>query len=148
MNAGDWSLRIAELARREHCALVDLLLALAEFDRLGVYRQLGFPSLFDRQVAARFLQAFPEIAEPLRDGRLCVSSVPRLAKVMTEENRAEVMPRRTVVTVSQLLAPVDPAPVFVLPVGRDRTHPEGARPLSRRWRPGCTSRCHRHSWPC
>jgi len=47
MNAREWSLRIAALARSEHCALVDLLLALAEFDRLAVYRQLGFPSLFD-----------------------------------------------------------------------------------------------------
>jgi 5-methylcytosine-specific restriction endonuclease McrA len=168
MNAREWSLRIADLARREHCALVDLLLALAEFDRLGVYRQLGFPSLFDflhrevglsrgsayyRQVAARFVGEFPEIAEPLRDGRLCVSNVPQLAKVMTTENRAEVMPRffhrskreakqvvaeicpaevvprRTVVTVVPLLAPVEPAPVGVQLVERDRTHPEGARPV-------------------
>ena len=168
MNAREWSLRIADLARREHCALVDLLLALAEFDRLGVYRQLGFPSLFDylhrevglsrgsayyRQVAARLLQAFPEIAEPLRDGRLCVSNVPQLAKVMTKENRAtvmqkffhrskqeakqvvaemlpaEVVPRRTVVTVGPLLAPVEPAPVGVQLDELDRTHPEGARPV-------------------
>ena len=164
MNAREWSVRIADLARREHCALVDLLLALAEFDRLGVYRQLGFPSLFDflhrevglsrgsayyRQVAARFVGEFPEIAEPLRDGRLCVSNVPQLAKVMTSENRAEVMPRffhrskqvvaelrpaevvprRTVVTVGPLLAPVEPAPLGVQLVELDRTHPEGARPV-------------------
>ena len=108
MNARDWSLRIAALARREHCALVNLLLALAEFDRLAVYRQLGFPSLFDylsrevglsrgsayyRQIGARLLQNFPEVAEPLRDGRLCISNIVQLAKVMTEENRATVMPR-------------------------------------------------------
>ena len=168
MNAREWSLRIADLARREHCALVDLLLALAEFDRLAIYRQLGFPNLFEyllreaglsrgsafyRQVATRLLQDFPEVAEPLRDGRLCISNVPQLAKVMTEENRstvmqkffhcskqearqvvaemlpAEVVPRRTVVTVVPLLAPVEPAPVFVHPVERDLTRPEGARPL-------------------
>jgi hypothetical protein len=168
MNAREWSLRIADLARREHCALVDLLLALVEFDRLAVYRQLGFPSLFDflhrevglsrgsayyRQVAARLVEKFPEVVEPLRDGRLCISNVPQLAKVMSEENRgtvmtkffhcskqeakqvvaemlpAEVVPRRTVVTVGPLLAPVESAPVVVQPVELNRTHPEGARPV-------------------
>jgi hypothetical protein len=47
MNAREWSLRIADLARRENGALVDLLVALSEFDRLAVHRQLEFPSLFD-----------------------------------------------------------------------------------------------------
>jgi hypothetical protein len=168
MNAREWSLRIADLARREHCAIVDLLLALAEFDRIGVHRQLGFPSLFDylnrevglsrgsayyRQVAARLVGKFPEVVEPLRDGRLCISNVPQLAKVMTEENRAtvmrkffhcskqeakqvvaemlpaEVVPTRTVVTVGPLPAPVEPAHVVVQPVELDLTHPEGAKPV-------------------
>ena len=47
MNAHEWSSRIANLARRESGALADLLLALAEFDRLAVYRLLGFASLFE-----------------------------------------------------------------------------------------------------
>jgi hypothetical protein len=162
MNAREWSSRIAKLARREHSALVDLLLALAEFDLLAMYRQLGFPSLFDylhrevglsrgsayyRQVAARLVGKFPEVAEPLRDGRLCTSNIPQLAKVMTEENRGEVMtkffhcskeeakqvvaellpaevvPRRTVVTDCPLMAPVEPTPAAVQPVERDLTHP-------------------------
>ncbi len=167
MNAREWSLRIADLSRAENCSLVDLLLALAEFDRLGVWRQLGHASLFDflhrevglsrgsayyRQVASRLVGRFPEIAEPLRDGRLCVSNVPQLAKVMTEENRAtvvakffhcskqearqvvaeilpaEVVPTRTVVTVVPLLAPVES--VSVQPVEPDRTHPEEVRPAA------------------
>ncbi len=167
MNAREWSLRIADLARRESCSLVDLLLALAEFDRLGVHRQLGHASLFDflhrevglsrgsayyRQVACRLVGRFPEIAEPLRDGRLCMSNVPQLAKVMTEANRAtvvakffhcskqearqvvaeilpaEVVPTRTVVTVVPLLAPGEPGPASVQPVERDRNRPEPARP--------------------
>ena len=166
MNARDWSARIAGLAHREHSALADLLLAIAEFDELAVYRQLGFSSLFDflhreiglsrgsayyRQVGARMIRRFPEVEEPVRDGRLCITTVGELAKVMTEENRAvvlprffgcsreearqlvaemlpaEVVPRRTVVTEVPLLGPVGPAPVGVLPVGRDRTHPEGVR---------------------
>jgi hypothetical protein len=88
--------------------VVDVLLALAEFDRLGVYRQLGHASLFDflhkelglsrgmahyRLIATRLVERFPEVVEPLRDGRLCMSSVVELARVMTEENRAEVLPR-------------------------------------------------------
>jgi hypothetical protein len=162
MNAREWSSRIAELAHREHSALADLLLAVAEFDGQAVYRQLGFKSLFDflhreiglsrgsayyRQVGARMIRRFPEVEAPIRDGRLCVTTVSELAKVMTEENRdvllprffgcsreeakqlvaelapAEVVPRRTVVTEVPLLAPVGPAPVGVQPVGRDRTHP-------------------------
>jgi hypothetical protein len=49
-----------------------------------------------------------------------------LAKVMT----AEVVPRRTVVTEVPLRAPVEPAPVGVLPVGRDRTHPSRGVPAA------------------
>jgi len=36
---------------------------------------------------------FPEIVEPLRDGRLCLTTVIVLARVMTEANRHEVLPR-------------------------------------------------------
>jgi hypothetical protein len=169
MNAREWSARIAELAHREHAALADLLLAIAEFDELAVYRQLGFSSLFDflhreiglsrgsayyRQVGARMIRRFPEVEEPVRDGRLCITTVGELAKVMTEENRAvvlprffgcsreearqlvaemlpaEVVPRRTVVTEVPFVAPVEPALAGVLPVGRDRTHPGGDVPAA------------------
>jgi len=79
MNARKWSLRIADLLRRERVAVVDVLLALAEFDRLAVYRQLGHASLFDflhkelglsrgmahyRLVATRLVERFPEVVEP------------------------------------------------------------------------------------
>jgi 5-methylcytosine-specific restriction endonuclease McrA len=108
MNAREWSLRHAELLRAERGALADLLLSLAEFDKLALYRDLGFATLFDylhrelrlsrgsahyRQVATRLVVRFPEIVEPLRDGRLCLTTVILLARVMTEENRAEVLPR-------------------------------------------------------
>ena len=110
-------------------------------------------SAYYRQVAARLVGQFPEVVEPLRDGRLCISNVVQLAKVMTDENRAEVMPqffhcskeeakqvvaellpagvvpRRTIVTEVPLMARQDAAPVSVQPVGRIPTHPEGARPV-------------------
>jgi hypothetical protein len=108
MNAREWSLRIAELLRRERASVVDVLLALVEFDRLAMYRQLGHASLFDflhkelglsrgmahyRVTATRLMERFPEVVEPLRDGRLCISSVIELGKVITEANRAEVLPK-------------------------------------------------------
>src|SRR5512137_1264398 len=168
MNAHEWTSQIAALAHREHAALADLLLAIAGFDGAAAYRDLGFGSLFDflhreiglsrgsayyRQVGARMIRRFPEIEAPIRDGRLCITTVSELAKVMTEENRAEVLPRffgcsrqeakelvaelrpverpvvRTVVTEIPLpsaAARVQPetAPTIVQPVGRDQTHPE------------------------
>jgi len=108
MNAREWSLRHAGLLHAERGALADLLISLAEFDRLVAYRELGFATLFDylhrelrlsrgsahyRQVATRLVVRFPEIVEPLRDGRLCLTSVIVLARVMTEANRHEVLPR-------------------------------------------------------
>jgi hypothetical protein len=168
MNAREWSSRIAELARRENSALADLLLAVGEFDGQEVYRQLEFSSLFDflhreiglsrgsayyRQVGARMVRRFPEVEEPIRDGRLCITTVSELSKVMIEENRTDVLPRffglsrqeakqlvaelrpvdlvprRPIVTEIPLLAPMGSAPTIVQPVGRDRTHLDRGMPL-------------------
>jgi len=108
MNAREWSRRHAELLCTERGALADLLLSLAEFDRLAMYRELGFASLFNylhrelrlsrgsahyRLVATRLVVRFPEIVEPIRDGRLCLTTVVVLARVLPDENRAEVLPR-------------------------------------------------------
>jgi hypothetical protein len=88
--------------------MADFLVALADFDRRRGWEALGHASLFAflhvelrlsnsaayyRQSAARLLQRFPELVEPLGDGRLCLSSTSELAKVLTDENRAEVTPR-------------------------------------------------------
>src|SRR5512137_199735 len=108
IQARESSRRLADLLRREHVALADFLVALSEFDRAGAYRRLGFANLFDyllrelhisrgaahyRKVAARLVARFPEVVDPLRDGRLCLTSIVQLAKVMTEANRAEALPR-------------------------------------------------------
>ena len=162
--ARESTLRLADLLRREHAALADFLVALADFDRQRLWLRLGFASLFDflhrelglsrgaahyRKVAARLVQRFPEIVEPIGDGRLCLSSILALAKVLNETNRAEaiprffhcskeeanavaaeilpaaVIPRREVVTLHPaplpaLVAP--PAPIH--PDEREVTHPE------------------------
>jgi 5-methylcytosine-specific restriction endonuclease McrA len=99
---------LAALLRAERSAAADFLLALSAFDRHRGWEPLGHASLFAflhvelglskggaffRQTAARLLQRFPEIIEPLRDGRLCITTVVELARVLTEANRAEVLPR-------------------------------------------------------
>jgi hypothetical protein len=106
--ARDLSLHLAQLLRREHDAMADFLIALADFDRDRLFVQLGYNSLFVflhrelglskgaayyRKTAAELVQRYPEIIEPLRDGRLCLSSVTALAKVITPENRDDVLPR-------------------------------------------------------
>ncbi len=88
--------------------MADFLLALADFDRKKVWRELGHTSLFyflnrelklskgaaqNRKTAAELIQAFPEVETALREGHLCLSTVNEVAKVLTPENRAEVLPR-------------------------------------------------------
>jgi 5-methylcytosine-specific restriction endonuclease McrA len=107
-NARDLASRLADLLHREHAAMADFLVALADFDRQRLWVGLGYTSLyyflhrelrlsagaaFHRKTAAELIQRFPGVVEPLRDGRLCLSSVVGLSKVMTAENMAELLPR-------------------------------------------------------
>jgi hypothetical protein len=88
--------------------MADFLVALADFDRNKLWRELGHTSLFyflhrelklskgaahNRKTAAELIQAFPEVEAALRAGDLCLSTVTEVAKVLTPENRAEVLPR-------------------------------------------------------
>jgi hypothetical protein len=88
--------------------MTDFLLALAEFDRSRLWVQLGHANLFDflhrelglsrgaahyRKVAAHLVQRYPEMVEPLRAGKLCITVVLELARVITPENSAIVLPQ-------------------------------------------------------
>jgi hypothetical protein len=88
--------------------MADFLMALADFDRRRLWVELGHPSLFSflrrelglsagaaqlRKTAAEILQKIPDLEGPLRDGRLCLSTVCVLADVLTAENQDEVLPR-------------------------------------------------------
>ena len=99
---------LARLLRREHEAAADFLLALADFDRRRGWERLGHASLFAfltrelglsnsaawyRQAAARLLPRFPSVEAALREGRLCLSVVGELSRVLTPENEPEVLPR-------------------------------------------------------
>jgi 5-methylcytosine-specific restriction endonuclease McrA len=108
MNAArDLSARLRQLLRQEQGAVADFLIALADFDRRQAWRELGHTSLFAylhrelglskgaafyKKTAAELLQAYPEVIEPMRDGRLCLSTVGELARVLTPENRDRVLP--------------------------------------------------------
>src|SRR5574341_789395 len=106
--ARDLAAHLASLLRREQGAMADFLLALADFDRQRLWQPLGYSSLFyflhralklsagaayHRKTAAELLQRFPAVVEPLRDGRLCLSSVVELSRVLTPENASEVLSR-------------------------------------------------------
>src|SRR5512138_107011 len=107
-SARDFADRLAMFLRREQGAMADFLLALAEFHDRRLWAPLGYTSLFyflhralklsagaayHRRAAAELLLRFPQVIEPLRNGRLCLSSVVELSKVMTAENAANVLPR-------------------------------------------------------
>jgi hypothetical protein len=100
--------KLVLLLRREHEAMADFLVALADFDASRRWAELGHASLFQflnrelrlslgaahyRKVAAELIQRVPAVVEPLRDGRLCFSTIIEAAKVVTAENWETVLPR-------------------------------------------------------
>jgi hypothetical protein len=108
MNARDLTNQLAALLRRERHAMADFLLALADFDRRRLWIELGHASLFSflrrelglsagaaqyRKTATELIQRHPEVEEALRSGKLCLSSLIELAKVVTPDNVSEVLPR-------------------------------------------------------
>ena len=124
--------RLGELAGREREVQVEFLLHLAEFDTRRAWAEEGYGSLWDyllrvlhlregaafRRIAAmRVLRRLPVIAEALRDGRLCLSTVAVLGPLLTEANVGELVARgayltkaeveRLVVTIQPRTAPKD-----------------------------------------
>jgi hypothetical protein len=99
---------LAELLRHERDALAEFLSALADFDRRRAWAELGHGSLFAflvkdlglsngaaayRKAAVELVQRFPQVLGHLRTGKLCLTTVFELSKVVTEENAAETIPR-------------------------------------------------------
>ncbi len=118
--------RLGELAGDERQVQVDFLLHLDEFDRRRAYLEVGFGSLWDyclqalhlregaagrRINAMRVLRRFPGLADALRDGRLCLSTLSLLGQVLTKENVEELVSRaafRTMAEVDHLVASLKP----------------------------------------
>jgi hypothetical protein len=149
MNANEYTVRLSDLLRRERDSMAEFLAELAEFDRLGFWSTLGYRNLFDylhrelglsagaahyRKVAADLVRRFPEVLEALRDGRICITSVVALSKVITPENRNQVLPRffhaskREAQAIAAEIRPTEVVPVrdvvtavTTAPVGATRT---------------------------
>ncbi|WP_242360046.1 MULTISPECIES: HNH endonuclease signature motif containing protein [Anaeromyxobacter] len=118
------ALRLRELAGEERNVQVDFLLHLDEFDRRRAFVEVGHASLWAyclealhlregaagrRIQAMRVLRRFPILEAPLRDGRLCLSTVALLGQVLTEENVDDLLARaafRTRAEVEQLVVSV------------------------------------------
>jgi 5-methylcytosine-specific restriction endonuclease McrA len=96
------------MLRNERGALADFLLAFSNFHEQTRWRELGYGSAFpclrgefklsagaayNRLAAAELIARFPEVEAALRSGQLCFSTVNEVAKVLTPENRDEVLPR-------------------------------------------------------
>jgi hypothetical protein len=117
-SARESTARLADLLRHERHAMADFLVALADFDRKRLWLELGLSkgAAHYRKTAAELVQRFPEIIEPLRDGRLCITSIVHLAKVLTPENRHELLPRffhrsrREAMEVAAAIRPAEAAP--------------------------------------
>jgi hypothetical protein len=92
----------------ERGVLVDFLRHLDEFDRRRAWAEAGYDSLWNyclrvlhlregpagRRIGAmRVLRRFPQLADALRDGRLCLSTVTVIAPLLTEENLDDVVER-------------------------------------------------------
>jgi 5-methylcytosine-specific restriction endonuclease McrA len=101
LDAATLSRRLEELAGDERAVQVEFLLHLEEFDRRQAWLEAGHPSLWDfclralhlsegaaarRMRAMRVLRRLPDLAAPLRDGRVSLSTVGLLDPVLTEEN--------------------------------------------------------------
>ncbi len=120
--------RLGELAGDERRVQVEFLRHLDEFDRRRTWVDLGYGSLWTyclealhlregsagRRIGAmKVLRRFPGLAEPLRDGRLCLSTLALLGQVLTEENAGELVARaayRTTAEVDHLVASLRPRP--------------------------------------
>lgn len=99
---------LRQLYARERTTMADFMIALVEFDRRRLYLELGFSSLWKfcleglhlgegatnlRTRAVGLLQRFPALVDPLRDGRLTLSTLCEIGKVLTVENVAQLIDR-------------------------------------------------------
>ncbi len=102
------AVRLRELAGEERNVQVDFLLHLDEFDRRRAFVEAGHASLWAyclkvlhlregatgrRIQAMRVLRRFPSLEAPLRDGRVCLSTVALLGQVLTDENADDLVAR-------------------------------------------------------
>src|SRR5262252_6333407 len=97
---------LKDLLSRERITLVPILEGIAKIEERKLYLELGYDSMWAflkrelgqseamihyRLASSRMLRRFPQVAEPLREGRLCMTVLASLAKVLTQENVDELI---------------------------------------------------------
>jgi hypothetical protein len=121
--------QLKDLLSRERITLVPILEAIGRVEEGKLYLDLGYDSMWAylkralgqseamihyRLASSRMLRRFPQVAEPLRNGRLCMTVLASLAKVLNEENvdelLAEAMGKPTR-QVKRIVRKHDPKPV-------------------------------------
>ncbi len=154
LDAIERSSRIEKYLSGERSNLAMFLVEMAEFDRLGQYRELGYGSLWSychrhlrlpkgqctrRTTAVSLLQRFPQIIDHLRDGRHCMSTVSALKDALTSENVHRLLDEgawKTVEEVEYLAAcqrPKQQAPeatIRKVPESKPASRPEATAPAA------------------
>jgi len=117
LDSAQLSRHLGELAGHERQLQVEFLLHLDEYDRRKAWAEAGYPSVWEwclrvlhlregatarRLAAMRVLRRFPSLAEALRDGRLCLSTLAALGPVLTAENCEEVVARAAFMTKAEV----------------------------------------------
>jgi 5-methylcytosine-specific restriction endonuclease McrA len=83
-----------------------------------------------RRAAAWLVQRFPEVLEPIREGKLCFTTAAVLASVATEENLAAVLPRFFGLSKQEALElAAELKPRTLVPTRTVVTRVESARPV-------------------
>ncbi|HET9554187.1 MAG TPA: HNH endonuclease signature motif containing protein [Anaeromyxobacteraceae bacterium] len=119
LDAATLARRLAELAGDERAVQVEFLLHLAEYDRREAWLAAGYGSLWTycrgalhlregaawrRIQAMRVLRRLPGLAEPLRSGVLCLTTVALLDPVLTEANAAGLVARAAYKSKAEVVA--------------------------------------------
>jgi hypothetical protein len=102
--------QLGQLLNVERRSMLAFILALVEFDSQQGWKALGYTSLWGylsrelkmsdamvatRAAAVQLVRRFPQIGDLLRDGKLCVTAMPRLATILTQENCEDVWQRQS-----------------------------------------------------
>jgi hypothetical protein len=137
--------RLAELVSQSRRVEADLVAHIGEVDERRLYARQAFPSMFAyctehlhlseaeayrRITVARAARQFPALLDRLRDGRLHLSGLARLAPLLTAQNCEALLERATHLTTRQiehLVAELQPRPdipatIRRLPGRRRDTH--------------------------
>jgi hypothetical protein len=109
--------RLAQLAGDERAVQAEFLVHLEELDRRKGWAEAGYGSLWEwclkvlhlregataRRISAmRVLRRFPQLAECVRDGRLCLCTMALLGPVLDHDNVADLVERAAFKTRSEV----------------------------------------------